>query len=302
MDVVNALAESWPRRAPMRPPFAEVAREHLDDVFRYLVFLTADPVLAEDLTGETFENAFRSWKRFDPRRGSERTWLCQLARSKALDHFVGLAGRRADHARARRGGHVVHYRHTRDAGTRSATLRISVGRVQDAVFRLTQLGTVTAQKVNTEDLQSPVDLLDRRIAHVRSQIRIELARIASGMLDPVEELQARVHLENLRRNLGEAKQHREAILRQTTMADLMLRLAAPAPGAVEKSESGVSGAANKVADFLSGAGAVAVFLALVLSPLILLVVLAWLALRVRNRRVEARLLDDPRPGASTPPT
>jgi hypothetical protein len=71
---------------------------------------------------------------------------------------------------------------------------------------------------------------------------------------------------------------------------------------VEKSESGVSGAANKAADFLSGAGAVAVFLALVLSPLILLVVLAWLALRVRNRRVEARLLDDPRPGASTPPT
>jgi RNA polymerase sigma factor (sigma-70 family) len=94
MDVVNALAESWPRRAPLRRPFTEVAREHLDDVFRYLVFLTADPVLAEDLTGETFEKAFRSWKRFDPRRGSERTWLCQLARSKALDHFRSEARRR----------------------------------------------------------------------------------------------------------------------------------------------------------------------------------------------------------------
>jgi RNA polymerase sigma-70 factor, ECF subfamily len=94
MDVVNALAESWPRRAPMRPPFAEVAREHLDDVFRYLVFLTADPVLAEDLTGETFEKAFTSWKRFDPRRGSERTWLCELARSRALDHFRSEARRR----------------------------------------------------------------------------------------------------------------------------------------------------------------------------------------------------------------
>jgi RNA polymerase sigma-70 factor, ECF subfamily len=58
------------------------------------VFLTADPVLAEDLTGETFERAFRGWKRFDPRRGSERTWLCQLARSKALDHFRSEARRR----------------------------------------------------------------------------------------------------------------------------------------------------------------------------------------------------------------
>jgi RNA polymerase sigma-70 factor (ECF subfamily) len=94
MDVVNALAETWPRRAPPRRAFADVAREHLDDVYRYLVFLTADPVLAEDLTGETFEKALRSWKRFDPRRGSERTWLCQLARSRALDHFRSEARRR----------------------------------------------------------------------------------------------------------------------------------------------------------------------------------------------------------------
>ena len=94
MDIVNALAETWPRRASVRRAFGEVAREHLDDVYRYLVFLTADPALAEDLTGETFEKAFRSWKRFDPRRGSERTWLCQLARSKALDHFRSESRRR----------------------------------------------------------------------------------------------------------------------------------------------------------------------------------------------------------------
>jgi hypothetical protein len=187
-------------------------------------------------------------------------------------------------------------------GRAQLTLRIPVGRVQDAVFRLTQLGTVTAQKVNTEDLQSPLDILGRRIERLRSGIRIELARLSSGTLDPAEELQARVHLENLRRNLREAKERRAAILRQTTMADLTLRLATPTSGAVDKNESGVSGAANKAADVLRGAGAVAVFLALVLSPVILLVALAWLALRVRNRRVEARLLDDPRPGASTPPT
>jgi RNA polymerase sigma-70 factor, ECF subfamily len=91
---VNALAEAWPRKATARRPFADVARDHLDDVFRYLVFLTADPVLAEDLAAETFEKAFRSWKRFDPRRGAERTWLCQLARSRALDYFRSEARRR----------------------------------------------------------------------------------------------------------------------------------------------------------------------------------------------------------------
>ena len=91
---MNALAQAWPRRDAVRRPFAEVARDHLDDVYRYLVFLTADPVLAEDLAAETFEKAFRSWKRFDPRRGGERTWLCQLARSRALDHFRSEARRR----------------------------------------------------------------------------------------------------------------------------------------------------------------------------------------------------------------
>jgi RNA polymerase sigma factor (sigma-70 family) len=91
---VNALAEAWPRKSAARRSFAEVAKDHLDDVYRYLVFLTADPLVAEDLAAETFEKAFRSWKRFDPRRGAERTWLCQLARSRALDYFRSEARRR----------------------------------------------------------------------------------------------------------------------------------------------------------------------------------------------------------------
>ena len=91
---MNALAEAWPRKAAARRPFAHVAKDHLDEVYRYLVFLTADPVLAEDLTAETFEKAFRSWKRFDPRRGGEKAWLCQLARSRALDYFRSEVRRR----------------------------------------------------------------------------------------------------------------------------------------------------------------------------------------------------------------
>ena len=73
-----------------------MAERHLDDVHSYLVYFTRDRGLAEDLTGETFERALRQWRRFDPRRGSARTWLCQLARTTALDHF------RAEQRRRRR--------------------------------------------------------------------------------------------------------------------------------------------------------------------------------------------------------
>jgi RNA polymerase sigma factor (sigma-70 family) len=96
MKAVNAVTTTWPRLAAARPAFAAVAEAELDAVHRYLLFLTGDRSLAEDLTGETFEQAFRTWRRFDQRRGSARTWLCQIARSAALDHF------RAEERRRRR--------------------------------------------------------------------------------------------------------------------------------------------------------------------------------------------------------
>ncbi len=92
--VVNALATTWPRRLPARPAFADVAESCLADVHRYLVLMTADPALADDLTAATFEKALRWWRRFDPRRGSERAWLFGIARSAALDHFRAEARRR----------------------------------------------------------------------------------------------------------------------------------------------------------------------------------------------------------------
>ena len=67
--------------------FADAAERHLDDVYGYLSWFTSDNAAAEELTAETFERALRLWHRFDPQRGSARTWLCQVARTVALDHF-----------------------------------------------------------------------------------------------------------------------------------------------------------------------------------------------------------------------
>ena len=67
--------------------FTQAAEAHLDDVYGYLAWFTGDRAAADDLAGETFERALRLWHRFDPDRGSARTWLCQVARTVALDHF-----------------------------------------------------------------------------------------------------------------------------------------------------------------------------------------------------------------------
>ncbi len=94
MRAVNAVTTSWPGLHVDRPSFSAVAESELDAVHRYLLFLTGDRTVAEDLTGETFEKAYRLWRRFDPRRGTPRAWLCRIARSSALDHFRSEERRR----------------------------------------------------------------------------------------------------------------------------------------------------------------------------------------------------------------
>ena len=95
---------------PGAQDFAEAAERHLDDVHAFLVYLTGDRNVAEDLTAETFARACERWRRFDPRRGSARTWLCQLARSTALDHF-----RAEDRRRRREGRYALEVSESEDA-------------------------------------------------------------------------------------------------------------------------------------------------------------------------------------------
>ena len=102
-----------PARSRLTPPlgiqpasFATLAEAHLDDVYAYLVYLTRDRSLAEDLAADTFEKALRSWRRFDARRGSARTWLCQIARTTALDWFRAEERRRRREERAAAPEHV----------------------------------------------------------------------------------------------------------------------------------------------------------------------------------------------------
>jgi RNA polymerase sigma factor (sigma-70 family) len=79
---------------PRELDFVGICEENLDGVFGYLLYLTGNRTVAEDLTAETFERALRRLRRFDPRRGTAKAWLLTLARSTALDHFRSEQRRR----------------------------------------------------------------------------------------------------------------------------------------------------------------------------------------------------------------
>ena len=89
-----------PARLAAPPTFADAAEAHLDDVYGYLLYLCRNTTVAEDLTGETFEKAFRLWRRFDPLRGNAKSWLLTIARTTALDSFRAEERRRRREERA----------------------------------------------------------------------------------------------------------------------------------------------------------------------------------------------------------
>jgi RNA polymerase sigma-70 factor (ECF subfamily) len=94
--MLQRSAASPPVAAAASQAVAAAAERHLDDVYRYALYLTGDRSAAEDVAASTFERALRLWHRFDRRRASERTFLCQIARTVGLDHL------RAEERRRRR--------------------------------------------------------------------------------------------------------------------------------------------------------------------------------------------------------
>jgi RNA polymerase sigma-70 factor (ECF subfamily) len=69
-----------------------------DLVFSLAVRITNDHGAAEDVTQDVFVSLWERPARYDPDRGSLRSWLCLLARSRAIDSLRRAAARERVHA------------------------------------------------------------------------------------------------------------------------------------------------------------------------------------------------------------
>jgi RNA polymerase sigma-70 factor (ECF subfamily) len=76
-----------PDRELARERFDALYREHGQSLYAYLTWSVGDRVVAEDLLADVFERALRHRRRFDLRRGSERTWLYAIAVNRVRDHM-----------------------------------------------------------------------------------------------------------------------------------------------------------------------------------------------------------------------
>lgn len=74
--------------------FADLYREHLAAVFNYCLFRIGERAVAEDLTAETFERAWRARRRYRPERAAFNTWLFTISRRVVSNWMRGRSRRR----------------------------------------------------------------------------------------------------------------------------------------------------------------------------------------------------------------
>jgi uncharacterized protein DUF4349 len=177
-------------------------------------------------------------------------------------------------------------------GKAELALRVPVGKVEDAVVQLSALGTVTGETVETTDLQAGIDRRLDQIERIERAIRVLELKLDSGTLTPVEELDTRLQLERQRTAIADLRRDNRGDYREAATSELELvlhtREAAAAGG---EDDDGAAGAARDALGVLAVTGTIALFLVIVLSPVVLVAFLVWLLLRGRSRRIEAQLLD-----------
>jgi hypothetical protein len=176
-------------------------------------------------------------------------------------------------------------------GRSDLVLRIPVNRVEDAYFRLAQLGTVTEQHLSIRDLDQVVQTQRRRIV----QLKVQIARIGETLKTSSLPADVRLRLELQRdaakQELAQVTGSNKATLREASLSRISLTLTSQKAAAAAKGGmSRIERAARDAGSFLAGAGAVLLFVLIVLSPLIVLAVAWILATRAYRRREERRLL------------
>ncbi|MGZ8740419.1 MAG: DUF4349 domain-containing protein [Gaiellaceae bacterium] len=176
-------------------------------------------------------------------------------------------------------------------GRSDLVLRIPVARVEDAYFRLAQLGTVTEQHLSIRDLDQVVQTQRQRIV----QLKVLIARIGETLKSSSLPADVRLRLElqrdAARQELAQVTGSNKETLREASLSRISLTLISQQAAAVKKGGmSRIERAARDAGSFLAGAGAVLLFVLIVLSPLIFLAVAAILGTRAYRRREERRLL------------
>jgi hypothetical protein len=172
----------------------------------------------------------------------------------------------------------VHATTTGTAGSADLTLRIPRTHVQEAIARLSALGTITAEQVDVQDLQTGLNTTDRTIARLQRQL-------AALRAEPPSEANT-IRIAALVRQIQGLQRAEAATIRTARYATIRLHLGT----AAAKPAPAHHGPLHGLRVVFRWAGIGAVYVLALGAPLLLVGWLVWIAARTIRRRREDALL------------
>ena len=192
------------------------------------------------------------------------------------------------------GGYLVTVSYaTSDSGTSSLTLKVPTTNVQDAIVRLSGLGKIVSQHVQIDDLQGQVDELTKHETALREQIARLSARLAGTDLDAETRATLEARRDAARAELGRVRVARAQVNAEARYATIQLTLQTSQSAVVPATPSRFDDAVDRAVGILAVEAMVVLYLLVVVGPLALLALLAWLGRRGLRRRQEEHLLSTP---------
>jgi hypothetical protein len=203
---------------------------------------------------------------------------------------LSSATKRAQQIALQHGGSVASLQYDAPAegvGAAQITLRVPTARVQSAMAELSQLGTIVGQRYGIDDLQVQADSLRSQIEATQRQIAQLVARLASATVPAADRVVLQSRLSNARQKLAGLREGLRGTNAEARTATIYLTLTTEEiqPAAVGSSRL------DDVEDVLAWEGIALLYVLIVAGPFVLLGILVWLALRLRRRQVETRLLE-----------
>ena len=172
-------------------------------------------------------------------------------------------------------------------GSAQITLRVPISKVQSAMTQLSALGTIVGQRYGIEDLQVQADTLESQIEATQRQIAGILSQLESPTLSDANRAVLKSRLANARVKLRGLREGLAGTRAEAKTATIYLSLT------TEKIEPGAVGGGplDNVKDVLAWEAIGLLYFVVVAGPFILVGFLVWLALRLRRRQVNTRLLE-----------
>jgi hypothetical protein len=203
---------------------------------------------------------------------------------------LSSATKRAQQIALQYGGSVASLQYDAPAegvGAAQITLRVPTARVQSALAQLSQLGTIVGQRYGIDDLQVQADALQTQIEQTQRRIAQILTQLESPTLSSENRAVLQSRLAASKQKLAGLREGMRATNAEARTATVYLTLTTEE---IQRAAAGTS-RVDDVKDVLAWEGIALLYVLIVAGPFVLLGLLVWLALRLRRRQAETRLLE-----------